>query len=200
MAPATAAFLFALLAPSVYASPIVARGKEYDYKSSCVNYKHAKNIPGVFQEAGPFRGKTDPYCDKMRAAVIDKGEGEFYEVPGDTFFKYGDEGYARPTIQRNVKDSLGIKTRLTLTDRGRDLIKDAENPEAAFDELCRPAFIQFGTKGKGCTQELDYSKSQRENGGDFTTTVVNNGDLKIFDGKEEMGTLFVINEWPGIKN
>ncbi|OAL70340.1 hypothetical protein A7D00_5306 [Trichophyton violaceum] len=177
---------------------LVARGKSYGYEASCTNYKDAKHIPRVFEEAGPFRAKTDPFCDKMRPAVIDKGEGEVYEVLGDTTFKYGDSGFARPLLKHDVKDALGLKTRLTLTDRGRDLIKD----DAAYDELCRPAFMQFGTKGKGCTQELEYRKSVHEGGGEFPTTVAKTGNLKIFDGKEEIGTLFVdlevINEWPGL--
>ncbi|GBF66992.1 hypothetical protein TMEN_9715 [Trichophyton mentagrophytes] len=184
------------------AKNLVARGKSYGYEASCTNYKDSKHIPGVFQEAGPFRAKTDPFCDKMRAAVIDKGEGEIYEVLGDTTFKYGDGGFARPLLKHDVKDALGLKTRLTLTDRGRDLIKDAENHDAAYDELCRPAFMQFGTKDKGCTQELVYRKSLREGGGEFSTTVAKTGNLKIFDGKEEIATLFVdlevINEWPGL--
>ncbi|EGD88972.2 uncharacterized protein TERG_08856 [Trichophyton rubrum CBS 118892] len=41
-----------------------------------------------------------------------------------------------------------------------------------------------------------------EGGGEFPTTVAKTGNLKIFDGKEEIGTLFVdlevINEWPGL--
>lgn len=184
------------------AKNLEARGKSYGYEASCTNYKDSKHIPGVFQEAGPFRAKADPFCDKMRAAVIDKGEGEVYEVPGDTTFKYGDGGFARPLLKHDVKDALGLKARLTLTDRGRDLIKDAENHDAAYDELCRPAFMQFGTKDKGCTQELACRKGLREGGGDFSTTVTKTGNLKIFDGKEEIGTLFVdlevINEWPGL--
>ncbi|EEQ30961.1 conserved hypothetical protein [Microsporum canis CBS 113480] len=180
---------------------LVARGKSFDFKSTCIKLQR-KDFPSVFQEAAPFRAKTDGFCDKMRGAVIDKGEGENYEVLGDTTFKYSDAGYARPKLKYNNPDALALKTTLKLTDRGKDLIKDAENPEVAYNELCRPAFEKFGTKGPGCTEELNCSRLRSQGGGGFTTTLVKNGDMKILDGEEEIGTLIVdlqvLNKWPGL--
>ncbi|KAB8067149.1 hypothetical protein BDV29DRAFT_163691 [Aspergillus leporis] len=153
-------------------------------KHSC-----AKDLPKNFEEAAPFRAAVDTVCNDLVGSLLNKGMNHITHRFADASTK------SASWLLRN-KDVL-LEVTMNLTPQTRSALKAGKVVKATLDNLCKNGLRDFGTKDKGCTNELKYYKKTLgipHHGIPYdqaTTTGVTDGvvDLFVNNAKDLFGTI-----------
>ena len=153
-------------------------------KKSC-----AKELSKNFEEAAPFRAAVDSICHDLVGSLMDKGMNHITHKFTDASSK------SASWLLKNKK--VVLETTMNLTPQTRAALKAGKVAKATLDTLCENGLKEFGTKGQGCTQELNYYKKTlgiSHHGIPYdpaTTTGVKDGvvDLFVDNAVNKIGTI-----------
>lgn len=157
-------------------------------KSSC-----GKEVPNHFMEAAPFREAVNSVCNDLSSKLMDKG----LEKGGNAIKHVFGNGYHKKDSWLEDNQKVILELAMNLTPQTRAALKATKVAKATFDTLCKDGLTKLGTKGEGCTQELNYYKGTIGIPGHgiptehAQTTTIKDGvsDLFINNAKDFFGTL-----------
>lgn len=136
----------------------------------------AKTLPSTFEKAANFRSRAQPWCDKLKPSLAQGSEGKVNDTLDDS-------SHLENYTYLEAGDPLGITITMSLTEDGK---KELGDDYAKLNDFCLESLELFGTKNKGCTEEVAFYKAS---GGSGTTTGVKEGDLEIWKGKTKFGSV-----------
>ncbi|KAF7586410.1 hypothetical protein BBP40_008933 [Aspergillus hancockii] len=147
-----------------------------------------------FEEAAPFRAAIDTVCYNLVGSVMDKGINHILHHFTDASTK------SDSWLLRNKR--VILEATMSLTPQTSAALKAGKIAKATLDSLCENGLRDFGTKGKGCTHELNYYKKTigiSHHGIPYdhaTTTGVTDGviDLFVNNAVEQISTIAL--SWP----
>ncbi|OGM48891.1 hypothetical protein ABOM_003214 [Aspergillus bombycis] len=153
-------------------------------KKSC-----AKKLSKNFEEAAPFRAAVDAVCHDLVGSLMEKGMNHITHQFTDASSK--------PSLWLLKNKKVILETTMNLTPQTRAALKAGKIAKATLNTLCENGLKDFGTKGKGCTHEVNYYKKTlgiSHHGIPYdaaTTTAVKDGliDLFVDNALESIGTI-----------